>query len=214
MSAVWLDPHPSAASLWVNGYLNYRKWISFPYISNCFFFLGFWDLTVHAKAEPSTRVVMAFISRLGLNPSTASCLSGFPPPGLCPLTPQVSETVPYLVLDLRLPSGKKMQMYKSYPCSFSVFSRLNLGTVSSAWFWLLSDVKYCTYTQNKNECLEQTRNFKDFLDSVLIRISGRIKRNQKENVEEKYGGGGRVFRVIQYSLSNSSLRNCLKHLGS
>ena len=59
-----------------------------------------------------------------------------------------------------------------------------------------------------------SRNFKDFLDSVLIRISGRIKWNQKENVEEEYGGGGRVFRVIQYSLSNSSLRNCLKHLGS
>lgn len=180
MSAVWLDPHPYSASLWVNGYLSYRKWISFPYISNCFFFLGFWDLPVHAQAEPSTRVVMAFISRLELNASTVSCLSGFPPQGfpppeLCPLTPQVSETVPYLVLDLRLPSGKKLQMYKSHPLQFFCFSRLNLGTVSSAWFWLLSNVKYCTYTQNKNECHEQTRNFKDFLDSVLTRISGRIK---------------------------------------
>ena len=95
------------------------------------------ESSVHAKAEPLTRVVMAFISRLELNPSTVSCLSGFPPQGfplpeLCPLTPQVSETVPCLVLDLRLPSGKKLQMYKSHPLQFFCFSRLNLGAVSSA----------------------------------------------------------------------------------
>ena len=99
-------------------------------------------------------------------------------PELCPLTPQVSEAVPCLVQDLRLLSGKKLQLQNSHPLQF-LFFKNRLRSISSACFLLLSKVKYCTYTQNKNECHEQTRNVKDFLeDSVLARIGGKIKQRK------------------------------------
>lgn len=68
---------------------------------------------------------------------------------------------------------------------------------------LLPNVKYCIYTQNKNECHEQTK-FKDFLeDSVLTQIGRRLKQKKphpKKDVGEEYCRGRGVIRVMQYSL--------------
>lgn len=53
------------------------------------------------------------------------------------------------------------------PYSFFCFFKILFSAfIPDFGCFLMSNI--CTYTQNKNECLEQTRNFKDFLDSVLI----------------------------------------------
>lgn len=77
-------------------------------------------------------------------------------------------------------------------------SRLN------SYFCLLSVAFQCqvlhvrahTDTQNKNECHEQARNLRDFIeDSVLTRQSGRIKQKKpywKKSVGEEFSGDGNV----------------------